>query len=115
MVDFNRLKKLMANSVEQRLVVLDGEEIYVMINLKEYEHLLESHKKVSQNMVDDKSSVAIPGIFAQSEIASGQNGLTSTPSADPEFMTDSFEEPEMAYENLNAPFGLPGTEEKKYL
>ena len=46
MFDLNRLKSIMKKMVDQKLIIIDEDQSFIMITLEEYEHLLESHELV---------------------------------------------------------------------
>lgn len=48
MTDFNKIKQILKNSVDKKLVVVDDDEAFVVVTLDEYQRLLESHNFVSK-------------------------------------------------------------------
>lgn len=58
MPDFNKIKQIMKDSVEKKLVIVDDEDSYVLITLDEYQQLLERSNLVAKIQGKTKADVS---------------------------------------------------------
>lgn len=113
MTDFNKIKKIMKDSVEKKLVIVDGEDSFVIITLDEYQQLIERSNLVSKiqgkvtegvaglaSSTDYKPPISLPNRTAGPENTT--EGEIRDVNRDLDRLTDfdSFE-PEIRYEKLN--------------